>query len=69
MPFQTQVGVVQAPAVLGDFCDANPRWTFNAGPGGLVSGPVGCTVGRFAWFSGPLDPDGTPTQLSSQFAG
>lgn len=59
MPFQTQVGVQPAPAVLGDFCDSNPRFTVDVGPGGLVAGPLGLTVGRFAWTTPPIDPDGT----------
>lgn len=45
-----QVNVLQAPAVAGDFCSHNPRWSVNAGPGGLVAGVGGVTVGRFAWW-------------------
>ncbi len=47
--FPSQVNVQPAPAVAGDFCDAAPRTTVDAGPGGLVAGPLGLTVGRFAW--------------------
>jgi hypothetical protein len=50
MPFQNQVNVQPAPAVAGDFASANPRWSVNAGPGGLVAGVGGVTVGRFAWW-------------------
>lgn len=63
--FQTQVNVAQAPAVEGDFCDKNPRYSFEAGPGGLVAGPAGATVARFAWATAPLDGDGTPSQVSN----
>ena len=62
MPFQTAVGIMPAPAVEGDFCDANPRYTLDAGPGGVVSGAnsgitgiSGLVVGRFAWVTSPLD--------------
>jgi hypothetical protein len=51
--FQTQVNLLQAPAVEGDFASANPRSTVLAGPGGLVAGQFGATVGRFGW----VDPD------------
>jgi hypothetical protein len=51
MPFQKQVNLTQAPAVEGDFASANPRATVLAGPGGLVAGPAGVTVGRFAWVA------------------
>ncbi len=57
MPFQTAVGIMPAPAVAGDFADSNPRYTYDAGPGGLVAGPSGVTVGRFAWTTSPLDAD------------
>jgi hypothetical protein len=69
--FQSQVSVQPAPGVEGDFCSFNTgtRNMVNAGPGGLVSGPNGCTVGRFAWYSGPVDADGTPTQVSTSFVG
>lgn len=49
MPFQSQANTVQAPAVEGDFADKNPRFTVDAGPGALVAGASGLTVGRFAW--------------------
>lgn len=69
--FQSQVNVTQAPGVEGDFCSFNTgsRSVLNAGPGGLVAGPNGCTVARFAWYSGYVDPDGTPTQVSTSFTG
>jgi hypothetical protein len=67
--FQSQVNVSPAPGVAGDFCSNNPRFTVDAGPGGLVAGPNGVTVGNFAWFNGLVDTDGTPTQVSSSWNG
>lgn len=49
MGFQTQVNITPAPAVEGDFASANPRASVVAGPGALVAGADGVTVGRFAW--------------------
>ncbi len=54
MSFQSQVNLTPAPAVAGDFASANPRACVLAGPGGLVAGEAGVTVGRFAW----VDDDG-----------
>lgn len=45
-----QINVQPAPAVAGDFASHNPRWSVDAGPGGLVAGIGGVTVGRFAWW-------------------
>lgn len=63
--FQSQVNVAQAPATIGDYCDKNPRYSFDAGPGGLVAGALGCIVGHFAWATGNLDGDGTPSEVNS----
>jgi hypothetical protein len=63
--FQSQVNTVPAPAVEGDFCDTNPRFVVDAGPGGLVSGLQGCTVGRFCWSTPPDDADGFPSYVNS----
>lgn len=49
MGFQKQVYIEPAVAVEGDFASANPRATVLAGPGELVAGEDGVTVGRFAW--------------------
>jgi hypothetical protein len=49
MGFPRVVNVVGAPAVLGDFCDGNPRSTVDNGEGGFVAGPNGLAVGLFAW--------------------
>lgn len=47
--FQTQVNVQPAPAVAGDFCDTNPRASYNAGPFGLAAGDNGVVIGLFGW--------------------
>ena len=52
--FQKQVNLTPAPAVAGDFASSNPRATVLAGPGGLIAGAGGITVGKFAW----VDDDG-----------
>jgi len=63
--FQSQVNVQPARGVAGDFCDANPRATVNAGPGGLVSGTA-LYAGRFAWLSASqVDGDGAPAVANS----
>ena len=49
MPFQKLVNANQAPAVAGDSASLNPRATFLAGEGSLVSGATGVTVAAFAW--------------------
>jgi hypothetical protein len=64
MPFQNFVGTQPAPGVAGDFCDANPRYSALAGPGGFVSGSS-LFVGRFAWATSPLDGDNAPAVLNS----
>jgi hypothetical protein len=48
MPFPSQVGYNEAPAVVGDFCSANPRWSALSQDGGFVAGPS-LFVGRFCW--------------------
>lgn len=49
MPFQKQVNIQQAPAVAGDGASLNPRSTYLAGEGALVTGASGVTVALFAW--------------------
>jgi hypothetical protein len=57
-----QVGINPAPAVEGDYASINPRSFVLAGPGGIVAGNNGLTIGRFAWLSYQAsDPDNTPT--------
>ena len=70
MGFQTSVTIQPSPAVAGDFADANPRFSVDAGPGGLVAGPNGLVAGRFAWWAASgIDPDGTPTIVNNTGAG
>jgi hypothetical protein len=57
--FQTQAYVQPAVAVQGDFASANPWANALAGPGALVAGVGGVTIGRFCWTAPPQDPDGT----------
>lgn len=62
MPFQNRVNLYLPLAVAGDFASANPRATALAGEAGLVAGPAGVTVGKFAWLipgSSALDVNGT----------
>jgi len=64
--FQKQVNLTPAPAVAGDFASANPRATVLAGPGGLVAGIGGVTVGKFAWVD---DADGVTVHSYGTFTG
>lgn len=66
--FQTQVYSQPSPAVAGDRASQNPLFSYDAGPGGLVSGSA-LYVGRFAWVTSPLDPNGTPSLANSFGAG
>jgi hypothetical protein len=49
MGFQSQVNVVPAPAVAGDFASSNPRSSVINGPGAFVADTAGAVVGAFAW--------------------
>lgn len=59
--WQQQVYGNPAIGVAGQRASENVINSFDVGPGGLVAGPNGVTVGRFAWVVPPLDPNGTPT--------
>lgn len=48
--FQSVVNINPAPAIGGGFASANPRTIVPAGPGGLIAGPNGVTIGLFAWI-------------------
>lgn len=52
--FQTSVSTQQAPAVAGDPASTNPRSSVLAGQNGsaagLKAGPLGLTIGLFAWL-------------------
>ena len=65
--FQKAVNTQPAPAVAGDFASTNPRFTVDAGPGGLVAGALGVYVGRFAWWdAAAIDQDNAP-QIVNNF--
>lgn len=61
--FQKQVNSQPAPFVAGDRVSMNPIATVDAGPSGLVAGPLGVTVGKFAWVSA----DGVTVTNSGQY--
>lgn len=65
--FQTQVGVQPAAFIAGNRTSQNPIFSYDAGPGGLVAGSS-LFVGRFAWVTPPLDPNGTPI-IANSFGG
>ena len=48
--FQSAINVNPAPGKPGDFASNNPRASVLSGPGGLIAGTDGVTVGRFAWI-------------------
>jgi hypothetical protein len=62
--WQTQVAVQPAAFIPGSRVSQNPLFSYDAGPGGLVSG-ASLFVGRFAWVTPPLDPNGGPTTANS----
>jgi hypothetical protein len=67
---QSQVTVQPARAVQGDFASNNPRYTFDAGSGGVVAGPNGLTIGLFAWLSFQgIDSDGAPAYANNNGSG
>ncbi|HKJ95381.1 MAG TPA: hypothetical protein VKA32_07110 [Gammaproteobacteria bacterium] len=49
MGFQKTINNQPAPGIAGDFASTNPRASMLAGPGALIAGAAGVTVGRFAW--------------------
>ena len=51
MSFQTSVSLNPAPAVVGTKASLAPVYPVTAGPGSLISGPNGLTVGNFAWVN------------------
>ena len=63
--FQASVNIEVPFAVAGDFASSNPRATVLAGPGGLIAGSTGVTVGKFAW----VDPSDAKTTYSRGTAG
>lgn len=49
--FQRSVNLYNPLAVEGDFASVNPRAAVLTSAGGLVTGPLGVTVARFAWVA------------------
>lgn len=67
---QTQVNVVPAPGIEGDFANANPRFAAVSGPGGFVAGVGGVIAGRFCWgVPGALDVDSGPQVVVNSGSG
>jgi hypothetical protein len=68
--FQTQVYNTLAVAVEGDWADHGIRANVLAGPGALVAGSLGVTIGRFAWLDYErIDPNNAPAIVNSFGAG
>ena len=63
--FQTAVSTIPVIGFAGDWASSNPRDFVLAGPGGLIAGPAGVTIGNFAWATYPADPDGSPAIVNS----
>lgn len=64
--FQSAVAVQPVMGVPGDFSDHNPRVAYGAGPGGLICGSAGVTVGRFAWLNeSTTDANGAPAIVNN----
>ena len=63
---QTFINTQPSPAVAGDYASANPRASFLAGPGGLVAGASGVTIGAFAWVTyNAIDADAAPATVNN----
>ena len=68
--FQTSAAYNPAPGVAGDFASTNPRAVALAGPGGLIAGDNGLTVGLFAWTTDEYtDFDGAPAVANNYGTG
>lgn len=63
--FQRQVNQNWAPGIPGSFASANNMAVYVTGPGGLISGANGVTVGRFAFAS--YQSDGSERADNSSF--
>jgi hypothetical protein len=63
---QASITTQPAVSVVGDFCDANPRYTYQFGPNGAVAGPSGLTIGQFCWAAySTIDGDNSPAALNN----
>ena len=62
--FQTRVNLQNPYGVEGDFASANPRATaLTADGGALIAGPLGVTIGQFAW----IESDGRTVTNQGQY--
>ena len=65
--FQTRVNHQNPYGVEGDFASANPRATALTPDGGaLIAGPLGVTIGRFAWVGADGRTVSNTSQTSTQ---
>lgn len=62
--FQTTVPLYSSPASAGQIASGNPQAWYVAGPGALVSGANGLTVGGFGWAT-PITAGDTPERADS----
>lgn len=62
--FQQSVNTYSSPAVAGQIASGNPMAFYQAGPGALVSGANGLTIGGFAWAT-PITAGDTPERADS----
>lgn len=65
MAFQSIVNTQPAPGAAGDFASVNPRYTYDAGPGGVVAGASGVTVGNAVWVTSPQDANAAPATANN----
>lgn len=68
MGFQNQVNNQPAPGVEGAIASANPVALYVTGPGGLISGSSGVTVGRFGWTNNGLTVSNNSSDTTSKAA-
>lgn len=67
--FQKQVNIQPNPGVIGSFASANPRALYVTGPGGLVAGSNGVSVGRFGWATPITDGERVDSNAALVAAG
>lgn len=67
--FQTKVNQQPAPGIEGAISSSNPSIGYVTGPGGLVAGTLGLTIGRFAWATARADGSEVANGNASLVAG
>jgi len=65
MAFQSIVNTQPALGAAGDFASLNPRYTYDAGQGGVVAGASGVTVGNAVWVTSPQDNNAAPVTANN----